>query len=111
MIDVAVDVLGWILLAGGGLLGVIGGLGVLRMPDFFTRLHAASITDTLCTASILAGLALLAGWSLALGKLFLILAFLFFAGPTSAHALAKAAVHGGVRPTKAGGQEAQSSNT
>ena len=86
---------------GGGLLGIIGGLGVMRMPDFYTRLHAASITDTLCTTSILIGLCLLAGWSLALGKLLLILAFLVLAGPTAAHAMAKAGIHGGLRPATA----------
>ena len=47
----------------GGILSVIGALGVLRFPDLYTRLHAASITDTGAATLMLFGLALLAGLS------------------------------------------------
>ena len=93
-----IDYLSWALLVGGGFLGVIGGIGILRFPDFYSRQHAAGITDTLCAILILSGLALQAGFDLALGKLGLIFLFLFLTSPTSSHASAKAAMHGGLKP-------------
>ena len=92
------DLLSLLLLVGGGLVGVIGGIGIHRFPDFFSRLHAAGITDTLCAAMILLGLALQAGLSLVSFKLLLIFAFLMFTSPTASHALANAALHGGIKP-------------
>jgi multicomponent Na+:H+ antiporter subunit G len=93
-----VDILSYVLLVAGGLLGVIGGIGIHRFPDFFTRLHAAGITDTLCAALILLGLGLQAGLDLASFKLLMIFAFLLFTSPTASHALANAAIHGGLKP-------------
>ncbi len=93
-----VDLIAGACLLAGGALGIIGGIGVLRMPDFFTRLHAAGITDTLCAALILLGLVLHSGWGFGALKLLLVFAFLFFTSPTATHALAKAALHGGLRP-------------
>ncbi|MGB5223616.1 MAG: monovalent cation/H(+) antiporter subunit G [Arenicellales bacterium] len=92
------DILSWIFLVAGGLLGIIGGIGIHRFPDFFTRLHAAGITDTLCAALILSGLGLQSGFSLVSFKLVLIFAFILFTSPTASHALANAALHGGVKP-------------
>ena len=92
------DLLSLLLLVGGGLVGIIGGIGIHRFPDFFSRLHAAGITDTLCAAMILLGLALQAGLSLVSFKLLLIFAFLMFTSPTASHALANAALHGGIKP-------------
>ena len=92
------EILSWILLVAGGLLGIIGGIGIHRFPDFFTRLHAAGITDTLCAALILSGLGLQSGFTLDSFKLVLIFAFILFTSPTASHALANAAMHGGVRP-------------
>lgn len=91
------DILSWICLLAGGLFGVIGGIGVHRFPDFFSRLHAAGITDTLCAGLILLGLGFQAGLSLVSFKLFLIFAFLFFTSPTASHTLANAALHSGLR--------------
>ena len=93
-----IDLLSWIALVSGGLLGIIGGIGIHRFPDFFTRLHAAGITDTLCAALILVGLGLQSGISLVSFKLALVFIFLWFTSPTSSHALANAALHGGLRP-------------
>ena len=62
----------------GGVLGIIGGIGIHRFPDFYSRLHASGITDTLCAMMILLGLGLQAGLSLAAFKLVLIFFFLFF---------------------------------
>ena len=93
-----VDMLSWIFLLAGGALGIIGGIGIYRFPDFYSRLHAAGITDTLCAMLILLGLGLQAGWSLAAFKLALIFMFLFFTSPTASHVLANAAMHGGLKP-------------
>ena len=85
-------------LLGGGFLGVTGAVGLFRFPEFYTRLHAASVTDTLCAALIILGLVLQTGFSLFSVKLVLILLFLAYTSPTAAHALAKAAQHGGLEP-------------
>lgn len=98
MIDNVVTLLSWACLLTGGFLGITGAVGLFRFPDFFTRLHAASVTDTLCVGFILAGLMLQSGWSLTLIKLILILITLSFTSPTSAHSLAKAALHGKLKP-------------
>ncbi len=92
------EMLSWVFLVAGGLLGIIGGIGIHRFPDFFSRLHAAGITDTLCAALILSGLGLQSGFSLVSFKLVLIFAFILFTSPTASHALANAALHGGVKP-------------
>lgn len=92
------DIASWICLVAGGLLGIIGGIGINRFPDFYTRQHAAGITDTLCAALILLGLALQAGLNLAVFKLALIFLFLFLTGPSASHAVANAAMHGGLKP-------------
>lgn len=87
-----------ILLLVGSMFALIGSIGIVRMPDVFTRLHAAGITDTLGAAGVLLGLALKAGFSLLLVKLLLMLAFLLLLNPTACHALARAALHGLRRP-------------
>jgi multicomponent Na+:H+ antiporter subunit G len=93
-----IDILSWICLLGGGLLGVAGGIGIHRFPDLYSRQHAAGITDTLCAMLILLGLGLQAGISLAAFKLAFIFMFLFFTSPTASHALANAAMHSGLKP-------------
>ena len=82
----------------GSVFTLIGSIGIVRMPDVFTRLHAAGITDTLGAAGVLLGLALKAGFSLLLVKLLLMLVFLLLLNPTACHALARAALHGLRRP-------------
>jgi multicomponent Na+:H+ antiporter subunit G len=89
---VLLDLLSWLALLGGVAFALIGGVGLLRMPDFYTRLHAAGITDTLGAGLILLGLMLQAGWTLVSVKLLLILAFMWFTGPIATHALARAAL-------------------
>ena len=93
-----VDMLSWVLLMAGCFVGISGGIGLLRFPDFYTRMHAAGVTDTLCAALILLGLMLQAGWGLVLIKLFLILVLLLLTSPTGTHALAKAAMHSRLKP-------------
>lgn len=94
----ALDILSWALILGGVFFSVAGGIGMIRMPDLFTRMHAAGLIDTLGLGLIAIGLMLQAGWTIVTVKLVLLLAFVFFTGPTGTHALAKAALHGGVRP-------------
>ena len=93
-----VDILSWISIGLGAGLVMVGGLGLIRMPDLFTRLHAASVADTAGAGFMLLGFMLQAGLSLAAFKLVLILAFLVFTTPTAAHALAHAALIDGIRP-------------
>ena len=93
-----IDILSWICLVVGGALGIVGGIGIHRFPDFYSRLHAVGITDTLCAILVLLGLGLQAGWSIAAFKLALIFVFLFFSSPTASHALANAALHSGLQP-------------
>lgn len=95
---VIIDIGSWILLLGGAVFSVIGGIGILRMPDFYTRMHAASITDTAGMTLMLAGLMLQAGLSLVTAKLVFIMVFLMITSPTATHALARAALHDGVKP-------------
>ena len=96
--SVALDVIGWACLAGGAFFVVVGGIGLIRMPDFFTRMHPAGITDTMGAGLIILGLMIEAGWSLNLAKLVMIFAFLMLTRPTSSHALAHAALVSGLKP-------------
>ena len=91
-----IDALSWALLLAGSGFMIVSGLGVVRLPDLFTRMHGASIADTLGAGLILGGLMLQAGLSLIAVKLFLILVFLLFTSPVSAHALGNAAIRSGL---------------
>jgi multicomponent Na+:H+ antiporter subunit G len=93
----AIDIASWVLLISGAGFCIIGGIGLLRMPDFYARTHAAGITDTLGAGLLLAGLLLQAGPTLIGVKLVLIFAFLELVGPTAGHALFKAAYADGVK--------------
>ena len=96
--SIAIDVLSWACLLAGGAFCIVGGLGLLRMPGFFTRMHAASVIDTLGAGLILLGLLLQAGLTLIGAKLVMVGLLLLFASPTATHALARAAILRGVRP-------------
>jgi multicomponent Na+:H+ antiporter subunit G len=101
----AVDALSWAFLLAGSFFSVVGAVGLIRMPDFFTRMHAASVTDTLGAGLLLVGLVLQGGPTLVSAKLLLLAFFIFFASPAATHALAKAALARGVRPLLAPGGE------
>ena len=92
------DIASWLLLSVGGVFVFIGGLGALRMPDLYTRMHAASVTDTMGPALIIIGIILQAGFTLASVKLMAILVFLLLTGPTASNALASASLLAGNRP-------------
>lgn len=85
------DVVSGLMLLAGALFVIIGSVGIFRLPDFYTRIHGAGITDTLGSGLILLGLMFQAGFSLASVKLLMILIFLLVTSPTSCHALAQAA--------------------
>ena len=96
--DLLLDGLSWICLIGGIVISVIGALGMLRLPDLFSRMHAAGMIDTLGIGLILIGLMFQGGGFLVTIKLVFILLFIFFTSPAATHALAKAALHGRVKP-------------
>jgi multicomponent Na+:H+ antiporter subunit G len=108
---IALDILSWICILSGAGLGITSGIGLLRLPDLFTRMHAAGVGDTLGAGLIVLGMAFQAGFSLNLIKLVLIIVFIFFTSPTSTHALAKAALHGGEKPLLGPKKDAASSKT
>ncbi|HWA37909.1 MAG TPA: monovalent cation/H(+) antiporter subunit G [Burkholderiales bacterium] len=95
-----VDLASWVLLVAGGLACVVGGVGMLRMPDFYTRVHAASVSDAVGAGLILAGLVLQAGWTLVALKLAVVGLLVFFTSPAATHALARAALERGLAPWK-----------
>lgn len=96
------DVASWLLLVSGGLFVFVGGVGALRMPNFYTRMHAASLTDSMGSILILLGIMLQAGLTLATVKLIAILGFLLLTGPTATYALANAALLSGMSPDAEG---------
>lgn len=93
-----VEGLSWVLLLGGAIFLLIGAIGVLRFPDFYTRLHAVSVCDTMGAGLVLVGLMLQGSLSIVTVKLLLIFYFMMFTGPTAVHALAQAALRGKLQP-------------
>lgn len=98
-------VLSWACLVAGGIFCAIGTLGLVRMPDFYTRMHAASVTDTMGAGLMLLGMLLQAGFSLVAVKLVMIGLLILFTSPTATHALAKAALARGLQPLLAPGED------
>ncbi len=98
MSEAVADILSWVLLCLGGGFVLTGGIGALRLPGFYTRLHAASLTDTMGTLLVLAGVMLQSGLSLATIKLAAIAIFLLLTSPTATYALSNAALMSGLRP-------------
>jgi multicomponent Na+:H+ antiporter subunit G len=103
--SVLIEWLSAIFLLAGGFLCITGGVGILRMPDFFTRVHAAGVTETLAAPLLLFGLMLQMEWSLELVKVLMILIFVLATNPTATQAMAKAALHGGQKPLVADEKE------
>lgn len=92
------EIAGGICLGLGSLFAIVGGIGLIRLPDFFCRIHGGGIADTAGAGFVLAGLMLWSGASLVTLKLLMILFFLLVTSPTSTHALAKAALAHGLDP-------------
>jgi len=104
----AIDIASWFFVVTGSFFVVCGALGILRLPDLYTRLHGASVLDTAGAGFLIVGMILQAGFTLVTLKLLFVLAIFFFTLPVASHALARAALHEGVKPmlsedrTKAG---------
>jgi multicomponent Na+:H+ antiporter subunit G len=98
MIGTLLQVLSWVCLVAGLAFALIAAIGMLRFPDVFSRSHAAGIADTVGAGLILLGLGLQAPSWLVAVKLLLIFAFIVFTTPTATHALARAALSGGLKP-------------
>ncbi len=92
----------WALLIGGSFFCVTGAIGLLRLPDFYARLHGAGIIDTLGAGLILIGLMLQTGFSLVTVKLLFVLFFILITSPTATHAIAHAAHVQGLEPVLGG---------
>jgi len=102
-LETIVNLLSWFFIVSGSVFVVIGAVGTLRFPDFWSRLHAASITDSAGMILLVIGMCLQAGLTLVTVKLLIIGVFLFITGPTSTHAVANAALVTGLRPPEGEG--------
>jgi multicomponent Na+:H+ antiporter subunit G len=96
--NLALDVVSWACLSAGGFFCIVGGIGLIRMPDFYTRMQAASLTETLGAGLILLGLLVQAGLTLTGAKIVMVGLLIFFTSPTATHALAKAALARDLQP-------------
>lgn len=95
---IVLQIISWIFLLAGSFFAIVGGIGIVRMPEFYSRLHGGGITDTLGAALILIGLCFQIGTPFILAKLLMILFFLMVTSPSSCHALASSAFSQGVKP-------------
>jgi multicomponent Na+:H+ antiporter subunit G len=98
IIETATNIISWVLLLGGGGFCVIGTLGLIRMPDVYTRIHAASIIDTLGVGMILLGLLIQPGSALTSLRIAVLIVLVFFMSPLATHAIAKSLHHRRIEP-------------
>lgn len=105
--ELVLEVLSWVAIAAGLFFMLVGTFGILRMPDVYTRLHAAGMTDTMGAGFLLLGMALQtvvgimhgeSGYGSVLVRILFIYTFLLFTSPIATHALARAGLAGGVEP-------------
>jgi len=113
-VDIVVNMSSTLCLLLGSFLCLSGGVGIIRFPDFYTRMHAVGVTDTLGAGMILIGLMLLNPDGLVIIKLLMILVMTLFISPVASHALAKAAFRNDLVPESdrnenKGGTESSSS--
>ncbi|MEX0807274.1 MAG: monovalent cation/H(+) antiporter subunit G [Dongiaceae bacterium] len=94
--SLALDILSWTMMFGGSFFMVTSGIGMVRLPDLFARLHSAGLADTGGAALLLLGMILQAGFTLVTVKLLLIGLFIFLTAPAASHAVAHAALIGGL---------------
>ena len=100
-----------VLIISGSCFVVIGAFGTYRFPDFWSRLHAASITDSAGVILLLIGMGIYSGLTLVTFKLLVIGLFLFITGPTSTHAVANAALVSGLRPPQIANKTHEKTNS
>ncbi len=91
-----------VFLAIGCFFVVVASIGVVRFPDFYSRMHPAGKADTLGQMMILVGLMVYEGFTLTSVKLLFIILFIFIANPTATHAIANAAYTAGIKPWEKG---------
>ena len=94
------NVLSFICLLLGSICNIVAGIGIMRFPDFYSRMHASGVTDTLGAGLILLGLMLQCGWDITLSKLILILVFTLLTSPTIGYTLANAATLSNLKAQK-----------
>lgn len=94
----AVEIASWACILLGSFFTVVGALGLVRMPDIFTRMHAAGVTDTAGAGLLIIGMMLQAGFGLTALKLLILLALFVFTGPVVTHALAQTCLHEDIKP-------------
>ncbi|MCG1002519.1 MULTISPECIES: monovalent cation/H(+) antiporter subunit G [Halobacterium] len=87
-----------VLVAGGAFFAFVAAVGLLRLPDIYTRTHGASKSDTLGAGLALAAVAVTFGFDLSTAKAALLVLFMFITNPTAAHAIARAAADQGIEP-------------
>jgi len=92
------DIISVILISLGAFSLFVGGVGIVRLPDFYTRSHAITKSDTLGIMLVLAGLAVYEGMNVNSFKLVVAIIFVAIANPTGTHALARAGFKYGLRP-------------
>ncbi len=92
------QIFGAVLIVMGSFFFVVGAVGIFRMPDVFTRMHAAGISDTAGAGLLLVGMMFVAGLSLVTVKLAVILVVILYSSPIATHAVAQAALHAGLEP-------------
>lgn len=97
-LDLILDIASWISFGLGAFFLIVGAFGMIRLPDFWSRLHAAGVIDTLGAELIVLGMLFQAGFTIVAVKLLLIGAFVFLTSPTGTHAVANAAFVAGLRP-------------
>ena len=97
-VELIVDIVSWIAIISGSTFMLIGAIGTLRFPDFWSRVHAVSVTDSAGMLLLTLGLCIQGGLTLITVKLIIIGAFLFITGPTATHAVANAALVSGFLP-------------
>ena len=103
--DMVITISSGFFLLMGSFLCFSGGIGLLRFPDFYTRMHAAGVTDTLGAGMILVGMMILSTDLLVFAKLVMVLLLTLLIGPTTSHVLAKAAFHNGLMPKSLNNQK------
>ncbi len=105
--ETVLDIISWILLALGGAVAVLSGVGLLRFPDVYSRMHATSMLESLGAFCVLLGLFLQSGFTVVGAKLVILYVFLLLTAATSGHALAKSTYEAGVKPYERPGRRSE----
>lgn len=111
MTDLLSQIIGGAFLLAGSFFLLVGAVGLVRMPDVFTRMHAASVGETLGGSLLLISMMFHSGFSLVTFKLWVLLMVIFLLGPVATHALARAARYAGIEPMLADAPAGQLGST